>query len=129
MKTILLSPVYQTILTHFIPGDGPLPGGFDTSPTYVPAVYPTSLPSTLHPPTMLQLKDSLIASHNSLLATAANTLLNKAAASQLLQTATTPPLSLPQPFKLDLKQALEALAHQVLISGILLTSIYILERS
>ena len=97
-----------------LPGERPLPGGFDTSPTYVPAMYPGSLPSTLHPPTMLQLKDSLIASHHSLLATAASTLLNKAAASQLLQ-ATPPTLSLPQPFKLDLKQALEALAQQVYI--------------
>lgn len=95
-----------------ISSERPLPGGFDTSPTYVPAMYPGSLPSTLHPPTMLQLKDSLIASHHSLLATAASTLLNKAAASQLLQ-ATPPTLSLPQPFKLDLKQALEALAQQV----------------
>ena len=64
---------------------------------------------------MLQLKDSLIANHNSILATAASTLLNKAAASQILQQSTPPTLSLPQPFKLDLKQALEALAHQVYI--------------
>lgn len=108
MLDLPLTPLYPS-------GEGPLPGGFDTSPTYVPAVYPASLPSTLHPPTMLQLKDSLIANHNSLLATAASSLLNKAAASQLLASASPPALSLPQPFKLDLKQALEALAHQVFI--------------
>nr|AHA51440.1 T-box domain-containing protein [Thalassocalyce inconstans]AHA51441.1 T-box domain-containing protein [Thalassocalyce inconstans] len=90
--------------------NGPLPGGYDTPPTYVPAMYPGTLPTSLHPPTMLHLKDSLIANHNSLLATAASSLLNKAAASQMLHP---PSSSLLQPFKLDLKQALEALAHQV----------------
>ena len=76
----------------------------DTPPTYVPAVYPGSL----HPPTMVQLKDSL-------LATAASNLIQKSV-TQILQQAnnnSTPAVAAANPFKMDLKQALEALAQQV----------------
>ena len=74
----------------------------DTPPTYVPAVYPGSL----HPPTMVQLKDSL-------LATAASNLIQKSV-TQIIQQANNSPATAPaNPFKMDLKQALEALAQQV----------------